>query len=291
MGDESNQRKAFDFLVERINSQEPFTKDDFREASGWDKPSTFDTYWSKQFQQFCREGREEGKFRVTERFRPYISWDKFRRLVTQVRRGADKNYVVHAYPGVLIFEFFMPLANEEHLRQTLDALFYKNRILSRLKSVDLQDLVAKIPRESGQSDDDYYEMVCHYVDNHFGGYSISHVDGRFRGCELLDVNDAATMIARGERYLIDETTAIVKFIFKVGTPEKRPPESEGIYEWFNSVHENPSDEAKSEAEKVRWLFGLLFIKSIVEAIGGEEEIWMIESGMRNRLHIWKDQTG
>ena len=31
---------------------------------------------------------------------------------------------------VLIFEFFMPLTNETHLRTALDALFYKDTILT-----------------------------------------------------------------------------------------------------------------------------------------------------------------
>ena len=61
------------------------------------------------------------------------------------------------------------------------------------------------------------------------------------------------------RYLIDETTAIVRFIF-------------------------PCDE---DEEAVRWFFNTLFVESIIQVVNGEAEIWMVESGMQNRLHIWR----
>jgi hypothetical protein len=38
---------------------------------------------------------------------------------------------------------------------------------------------------------------------------------------------------------------------------------------------------------VRWLFKALFVRSILQVVNGEAEIWMIESGLRNRLHIWR----
>ena len=210
MGDETSQKKAFDFLVEHLTSQESFTEEALQNAAGWSKQSTIKTYLSKQFKPFLRKG-VDNKYRVTEGFRKYPTWKKFRRLVTQVK-GGEKGYAVHAYPGVVNFEFFMPLANEEHLRTGLDALFYKDRIMQRLTSVDLKELQKRIPSDNGEGQEQYYDRVCQWVARHFGGYSISHVSGRFRGSgELLTTKDAADRYAKGQRYLIDETTAIVRF--------------------------------------------------------------------------------
>jgi hypothetical protein len=48
-----------------------------------------------------------------------------------------------------------------------------------------------------------------------------------------------------------------------------------------------SDDATQDADRVRWLFKALFVRSILQVVNGEAEIWMIESGLRNRLHIWR----
>jgi hypothetical protein len=42
--------------------------------------------------------------------------------------------------------------------------------------------------------------------------------------------------------------------------------------------------------RLRWAFGVLFVQSIVQVVNGEAEIWMVESGMRSRLHIWKVES-
>lgn len=42
-----------------------------------------------------------------------------------------------------------------------------------------------------------------------------------------------------------------------------------------------------DAATIRWFFRALFVQSILQVVNGEDEIWMVESGMRNRLHIWR----
>jgi len=42
-----------------------------------------------------------------------------------------------------------------------------------------------------------------------------------------------------------------------------------------------------DAKLVRWFFGALFVQSITQVVNGEDEIWMVEAGMRHRLHIWR----
>ena len=99
----------------------------------------------------------------------------------------------------------------------------------------------------------------HFVEGKFGGYSIYHVDGRFRAAKLSTQDEAAD-INKTSRYLIDETTAVTRFIF---------PCKQG------------------EPDKVRFLFKELFINAITDQVSGEDEIWVVESGIRNQVNIWK----
>ena len=131
--------------------------------------------------------------------------------MTQVRRVVE-NYEPKS-SKVLIYDFLMPLTNEEHLRMTLDSMFYKDRVLARLRTVGVAALSAKYPKVQGLSDDQYLNAVLVFIKDHFAGYSIFHVDGRYRSDTLLTQDQAAVKQKRGERYLIDETTAVTRFIF------------------------------------------------------------------------------
>lgn len=253
-----NQESAFGFFCDYLESQDVFGKDDLQAATDW-SDSALSTYWSKQFRPFVRQVGT-GQYRVTEAFRPFSTWDRFRQHVTQVRRVTYTDYKYSPYDSVLVYEFFMPLTNEAALRGTLDALFYKDTILSKLRSCEMTDLEAQHERESGENDEAYLDRLCDWVAQRFLGYSISHVSGRFRS-ERLCTREEAAEIEKSRRYLIDETTAVTRFIF-------------------------PCEHAQ-EADQVRWYFHTLFVKNIIEVVNGEDEIWMVESGMQNRLHIWR----
>ena len=121
--------------------------------------------------------------RVTESFRKLVAWRKFKQHVTQVRR------VVTDYEPtsseVLIYDFLMPLTNEAYLRTTLDSLFFKDAILARLKTIPSADLEKHFNRQMGQSDEAFLEVMINFIEEHFIGYSISHVDGRYRSGRVL----------------------------------------------------------------------------------------------------------
>jgi hypothetical protein len=119
-----NQRRVFEFFVERFKSQKPFTKKEVEGVTNWQGKS-FSTYWSKQFKQFVVPAGDN-VFRVSEAFRPFARWEAFQQHVTQVRR-VSSDYTLLVHDSVLIFEFFMPLTNETHLRNALDALFTRIR--------------------------------------------------------------------------------------------------------------------------------------------------------------------
>ena len=283
MPDEHNQMAVFEFFKERYRLQKPFTKQDVAAATNWSTTS-FNTYWSKQFKRLVVPV-DDVSFRVSESFRPYSTWEAFRTLVTQVRR-VSSDYTSILYDQVIIYEFFMPLTNESHLRTALDSLFYKNTILSRLRTLDQGRVQNHFPRKDGESEDEHFERLCNWIARVFIGYSITHVSGRYRAEALSTMEQAATFHEEGARYLVDETTAVVRFIFPCGDSRTRKPP-------LSSRHFEDDDEPvlatdePSDARRIRWFFGALFVQSIIQVVNGEDEIWMVESGMRNRLHIWR----
>lgn len=148
------QRRAFSFLTSRLQSQESFTREEFKRATGWTEGTTFDTYWQKQFKSFV-EPVGNGRYHVIETFRPFMTWTKFRQHVTQVRRVVtDYSPVVFEY--VLIYEFYMPLTNEAHLRTTLDSLFFRDTILARLTTIGLESLRAHFQIRDGEPEGQYF---------------------------------------------------------------------------------------------------------------------------------------
>jgi hypothetical protein len=256
LADLTTQRAAYRFFTERLRTLEPFTKDDLRQVTGW-SPSALDTYWSKQFRGII-EDLGGGRYRVRERFRQYLDWRKFRNLVTQVKT-VPPSYAPTTFDEVVVYEFYMPLTHESALRVTLDSLFYKDAVLPRLRRIGIEPLKKYFEWRTTDDDASFLERVCQFVDGKFGGYSIYHVYGRFRGSKLL-TQDEANEFNKTGRYLVDETTAVSRFIF----PCK-----------------------KGEADKVRFLFKELFIDAITEQVSGEDEIWVVESGARNQVNIWK----
>src|SRR6266851_9177438 len=280
-GRTDNQRKVFEFLVEHFKSQEPFTKKELEAVTSWQRKS-FPTYWSKQFKQFVLPAGGN-LFRVSEGFRPFARWETFQQHVTQVRVSSD--YTLSVHDSVLVFEFFMPLTNEPHLRTALDALFYKDTVLRRLRATGSTKLRAHFSGQDDETEDAYLVRLCEWIAKRFQGYSITTVRGRFRGHNLMSMTQAATVEENGDRYLIDETTAIVRFIFPCGQPQRISPAPAQDF----GIPEPVSDDQTgvAEADQIRWFFNVLFVQSIIQVVNGEAEIWMVESGMRNRLHIWR----
>jgi len=68
--------------------------------------------------------------------------EAFARHVSQTRL-VRSNYRKKEYDNVIIFEFFMPLANEAALRDSLDALFFKDIVMTRLEKVIPQNQLEK----------------------------------------------------------------------------------------------------------------------------------------------------
>jgi len=257
MADDTTQRKAHKFLLEHLRSQEPFTKEEFEKATTWEKPGTSNTYLSKHYKGLL-EKLDPHRFRVSDAFRKFVTWRKFKEHVTQSRRVVT-NYEP-SISAVMIYDFLMPLTNEGHLRTTLDALFFKDSLVSRLKTIGVGELKPNLKFDDAPPDV-YIQTVLAFIEEHFAGYSVFHVDGRFRSGKLRTQDEVAEIQKQGERYLIDETTAVARFIF----PYK----------------------SADELQNIRYLFGILFVRSIIQLVNGEEQIWMIETGPENKVHIWE----
>jgi hypothetical protein len=266
MAKTSTQRAAHAFLLSHFMSGETFTLDEFRRATGWAKPGTLNTYLRKQYKGLIENTSggsltsETDSFRVSENFRRFVDWRKFRQLVTQVRVIPTK----HTEEGskVLIYEFLMPLTHETGLRVTLDTLFFKDTILRKLKGILPLELESHFPRDETHSDESYWDSIIDFIAQHFVGYSISHVDGRFRAVGIRDYDEVAALLKTGQRYLIDETTAVTRFIFPYSDDKQR--------------------------QTLEFLFRELFVKSMIEAAEDEQQVWMLESGShQQRVHIWR----
>lgn len=257
MASDKNQRAVFDFLREKLEKQDTFTISELKGSTTWTE-KTWKTYLPKQLAVFLKQVAGN-KFRVSEAFRPYSQWSRFRKHVSQVR-AAQPTYAYEPAPNVLIFDFYLPLANEEHLRSTLDSLFYKDTILRKLTWEDKKQIERHFPSGPNETPEAFYERVCDWISEKLIGYSISHVSGRFRARKLSTRAEALEASTRGDRYLVDETTAVTRFIFPC--------------------------KGTDEAEQVTWFFKLLFVDTVKELVSGEDEILMLESGLRNQVHRW-----
>ena len=285
MADYGEQEKAFKFLLEKFNSQELFTLEEFANAAGWEvSSSTFKTYFSKQFEGLLiRSGNLYG---VSQLFLKYNEWRKFRDSVVTQKRILRREYTASSYENVIMFELFMPLTNEASLRMALDALFFKDSIKFRLKAITQSNLVAAFPKKEAEEEEPYFKRIFDWVSEKFVGYSIGHVAGRFRTSDLRtrkEVYEAAAA-SSSQLYLVDETTAIVRFIIPCGGDVKNHFLSE------NKPAQLPLDKVsklEAEATMIRWFFNTLFVSSILELVNGEDQIWLLESGMHNQLHVWK----
>ena len=81
----AEQKKVFEFLGLKYNSQESFTKTEMEQFVGWNsKRDTFRTYMSKQFKQLLIGSGD--CYKVSPVFRRYSTWARFRGGVEPVVR-------------------------------------------------------------------------------------------------------------------------------------------------------------------------------------------------------------
>ncbi len=277
MGSDEKQRKAYRFLLRHAESQKTFTPQELGSETGW-TGKTPATNLAKQFKSVV-ESPSRGHYRVKRHFIHLAEEDFIKR--TSQKEKILPSYTRTSYDSVLLYEFLMPLTREDLLRQGLDRLFFKDTLERQLTLLGTDAFESVIPRGKTISDEAYIGKVADKVAEYFGGYSILHASGRFRADDLMTQQDAV-----GKRYIIDETTAIVRFII----PLKASARSHRHI--FDPAVENPTNQDENltaEVKLVRTLFFTVFAEVVVHSVQGEDEIWLIE-GLNGSQRLYKWET-
>ncbi|MEQ1759283.1 MAG: hypothetical protein ABL986_13250 [Vicinamibacterales bacterium] len=278
--DSDSPKKGYKFFRDRAKDARPFTVDDLEKASGWSRAS-IDTYKSKQWKDLL-DRASPGHWTVRKEFLR-LSEREFLDHISQ-KRPLFSRYQRRGHEHYVMFEFLLPLTREGELRAALDDLFYSDTVEQRLREIGAVKLGEVVKKNAGEAADAFYARVVALATNRFGGYSVSHVSGRYKAADLMTRHEALEYVTNGGRYLIDETTAVVRFIIPCQT---------GTFTFSDTLEptsESPDllDAAEGgldeEVELIRKLFFLLFVESVIRTVKGEDEIWLVESGVRRRLY-------
>ncbi|MEK6751387.1 MAG: hypothetical protein AABZ00_03895 [Chloroflexota bacterium] len=275
MKNEDTLTRAFEFLVKHADSEKPFRLEDLMKATGWTK-NTADIYLDKKFSDLVTE-KGDVYYVKPEIYRVRLA--DFKDLYRQKQR-LFTDYVREAPQRVLVYEFFMPLSREDRLRESLDNLFYKNTIEHRTKEIGISTIRTALKLPETSLDKDVIQFVINFMENTIGGYSLHLVNGRFRASALANKREIADRPFSQGPYLVDETTAVVRFILPVPTSEK-PLSQPSLFE---PAKEIPS--ADELVEQMRWLFLNFFAEAVTRVVKKEDEIWLLESGLRSALYRW-----
>ncbi|MBS1996634.1 MAG: hypothetical protein JSS86_10000 [Cyanobacteria bacterium SZAS LIN-2] len=279
-------KKAFLFIRERALTQIPFSSEELIAATGWAR-RTVATYISKQWIGYLKQiGRGPEKQYFVSRQFLRVTEKEFLEVATQ-KRLVVPNYKRSKHEQFIQYEFLLPLSKEEQLRRALDDLFYANTLETLIREISLEKLSTLICRDKDTDDSCYIHKVRAVVGDYFGGYSISHVQGRFRAAELIDIVGAAEATKENSRYLIDETTAVVRFIAPCYSAKSDfDDDFDAIVVALKEDSEVNQLELEKEISLIRCLFFFFFVEAVVRTVKGEDEIWLIETGPKRRLYRW-----
>ncbi len=279
--------KAYDFLSAQASTSQTFTLTDLATAVGW-KGATPKTYVTKHWADLVeRAGKDT--YRVKPEF-TRLTEEQFLAHGTQVRQVYTA-YRRRKHEHVLQYEFLLPLTREDQLRRALDDLFYADTIQQRLREVGLEQFHDLFLRTPNESDDDFTARMLAFVENKISGYSISHVSGRFRASSLKTRTEAGGLLVHGTPYLMDETTALVRFIIPCAHEVLEYDDDLGSIEAAlardGDPHSDPGAAALArEVRQVRLLFYHLFVEAVARTVG-EQEIWLLERGpYGQKLYVW-----
>jgi hypothetical protein len=280
--------RLFLFLNECRVRGYAFTESELLAATAW-SASSWRTYRSKQLKNVVKPG-PDGRLTVRPAFRR-VPIQQFLANFTQARQLISE-YDRVAFGDVVTYEFLLPLSRENELQLSLDELFYSDALEESARQIDLAVLSGMVDRSPGEDDDALRSRVSHEVGSRFGGYSIVHVAGRFRSGELLSRPGASALGATGFRYLVDETTAVVRFLVPLKASQVAftddPRSVREALATLQSATSGGKQSLESEVEFVRALFFLFFVEAVVQTVRGEEEIWLLESSPTGQhVFVWK----
>lgn len=268
-------KRAFDFLIERAQERKSFSVEQFSTETGWSIPETRERISNRLSDLIYQEG--ERFFAKPEILR--VRLDDFKELLDQKKR-LFSDYVLEVSSSILIYEFFMPLSREDRLREALDNLFYRDTIEQRIQEIGISRIRAGLKLSPDYSEDKIQGMVFDFIESTIGGYSIYLVNGRYRADVLVSREEAVSRPFASGPYIVEETTAIVRFILPVETDAGKFEHGK-ILEPASAV-----SGTQKRAELLSWLFLNFFAEALIRVVQKEDEIWLLESGMRSAFYRW-----
>jgi len=271
----NNIKMAFDFLIEHAQERKPFSVEQFSTETEWSIPKTRERIINRLSDLIYQEG--ERFFAKPEILR--VRLDDFKELLDQKKR-LFSDYVIEVSSSILIYEFFMPLSREDRLREALDNLFYRDTIEQRIQEIGISRIRAGLKLSHDYSEDKTRGMVFDFIESTIGGYSIYLVNGRYRADVLASREEAVSRPFASGPYIVEETTAIVRFILPVETDAGKFEHGK-ILEPASAV-----SGTQKRAELLSWLFLNFFAEALIRVVQKEDEIWLLESGMRSAFYRW-----
>ena len=168
------------------------------------------------------------------------------------------------YRALCVFDLMVPVRREAELRAALDEL-------------GAQRLGKLVPRIAGEAEDAHRQRCLSLIADYFTGYTLTLATGRTRAAPLLTRANAIELHKSGLPYLVDETTAIVRFLVPLTTSLDRHPQ----------LTLPTGKTAKDEARLIRRLFFELFVEAVLRTVAGDEPIRLLEdSPLGRQLHTW-----
>jgi hypothetical protein len=273
-------RASFEFLRSKSKSRSVFSLEELSAASGWTEYNAR-TNISKRLKGFVTKNAAGNAYSADSSIAD-VKYDNFLSLFRQADLLTPK-YNEYQYSKVLIIELYLPLTCEAELRRALNRLSYSDTLLEKLQTIDSVRLEKAFPRHEGEQLTTFHARLCGLIGDYFSGYSIGQVAGRFRVADLVSRAEAADLDAEGEDYLLDETTAVVKFIVPIQSSETLIS-ADGSPETKQLALDLALDLGEDrEIEQIEWLFRNVFLSSILNTVG-QAEIWAVESGARFQLN-------
>ncbi len=270
-----NTKRTFNFLIQYAESKAPFSAHDFATQNGWDAAEATVLLNERLQELVSSDGAQY--FARPEILR--VRRDDFKELLEEKKR-IFSNYLLEVSPSILIYEFFMPLSREDRLREALDNLFYRDTIEQRIHEIGIEQIRAGLKLSKETDEQKVRQIIFDFIQSTIGGYSIYLVNGRYRADLLASRAEVLQRPLGLGAYIVDETTAIVRFIL--------PVETEAAQFVHGKLLEPaaPSQHAKDRAEQIRWLFLNFFAEALIRVVPKEDEIWLLESGMRSAFYRW-----
>lgn len=272
----------YKFLADRAKDESAFTFSDIRKVvTSWKEAGTWNTYVSKKLKPYVE--RRGDRYVVRRAFRK-VSEPEFEQLFTQ-KSDPVPTWSRVTYDHVVSFEFLMPLTREDKLRAALDEVFFRDTVDERtivFSDAERDELREVMPLRPKETEEAYRARVANQLAEIIGGYSITHVAGRFRAGNIVSRRDAAAKLVQRLPYLIDETTAVVRFIMPC-------PGSRRVHnDRFSYDGRADGQRLSADISLIRTLFFLYFAEAIAATIVGEQLIWLVErSPEGERIYAWE----